>query len=182
MGTRIRALAMTVLAAAAVAGCDDGGTFVDDVAPGTFEGRVSGTVDGRVDGRAASGSSVAGYHDVVVLTDFRTGAEITLYHATDEFRRGTVRIEDFETGTVIADVYFADSRRLFTSTSGTLELVEVDGRGIDGTARFRAVELDGFGDPIYGSEVVVDVAFRTDYDPQVTFNRVPAPSTEKRTR
>lgn len=173
----LRGLAFPAFAAVAVAACDSGGTFVDDVRPGTFEGRVTGDVSANVDGRAASGSSVDGYHDLILLTDFDTGAEITLYHVTDEFRAGRFTLGDFDTGEIIADLYFPSSGRYFTSFSGSIDLEDVSRSGIDGTARFRAQEVDDFGDPIFGSEVVVDVAFRTDYDPLFTFSRSPMTAT-----
>jgi hypothetical protein len=63
-----------------------------------------------------------------------------------------------------------------------MNLRDVTTDNIDGTARFRAVELDPFDRPIPGSEVVVDVAFRADYAGEIDFNLSPSFSAAKAIR
>ncbi|CAA9313064.1 MAG: hypothetical protein AVDCRST_MAG89-1250 [uncultured Gemmatimonadetes bacterium] len=161
----------------ALAACDRGSTSVEDVRPGEFEGDVSGDVSASLRGDAYSGSSIGDYHDVIVLNDPSEGAEVVFYYTDDEFaREGSLSIRnniDLEYANGVVAQIEVDGR-FFVATSGTMNLRDVTVDNVDGTARFRAVELDQFDDPISGSEVIVDVAFRADYAGAINFNLSPA--------
>ncbi|HEY0035673.1 MAG TPA: hypothetical protein VGB66_03245 [Longimicrobium sp.] len=171
-----------LVCAFALAACDRGSTNVEDVRPGEFEGDVSGDVRASLRGEAYSGSSIGDYQDLIVLNDFEEGAEVVFYYTDDEFaREGSISIRnnadlEYDNG-VVAQIDV--DGRFFVSTSGTVNLRDVTTDNVDGTARFRAVELDEFDRPITGSEVVVDVAFRADYAGAVEFNLSPAFSTAR---
>jgi hypothetical protein len=166
-----------LVCALALAACDRSSTSVEDVRPGEFEGDVSGDVRASLRGDAYSGSSIGDYQDLIVLNDFEEGAEIVFYNTNDEFaREGSISIRnnadlEYDNG-VVAQIDV--DGRFYLATSGTMNLSDVTSDNVDGTARFRAVELDQFDRPIAGSEVVVDVAFRADYAGVVDFNLSPA--------
>jgi hypothetical protein len=166
-----------LVCAFALAACDRGSTSVEDVRPGEFEGDVSGDVRASLRGEAYSGSSVGDFQDLIVLNDFEEGAEIVFHYTDDEFaREGSISIRnnvdlEYDNG-VVAQIDV--DGRFYVATSGTMNLRDVTSDNVDGTARFRAVELDQFDRPIAGSEVVVDVAFRADYAGAVEFNLSPA--------
>jgi hypothetical protein len=166
-----------LVCAFALAACDRSSTSVEDVRPGKFEADVSGDVRASLRGEAYSGSSVGDFQDLIVLNDLEEGAEIVFYHTDDEFaREGSISIRnnadlEYRNG-VVAQIDI--DGRFFVATSGTMNLSDVTSDNVDGTARFRAVELDQFDRPIAGSEVVVDVAFRADYAGAVDFNLTPA--------
>lgn len=166
-----------LVCAFALAACDRSSTSVEDVRPGEFEGDVSGDVRASLRGEAYSGSSIGDFQNLIVLNDFEEGAEIVFFHTDDEFaREGSISIRnnvdlEYDNG-VVAQIEI--DGRFYVATSGTMNLSDVTVDNVDGTARFRAVELDEFDDPISGSEVVVDVAFRADYAGAVDFNLSPA--------
>ncbi|MBW3656089.1 MAG: hypothetical protein KY444_08265 [Gemmatimonadetes bacterium] len=166
-----------LVCALALAACDRSSTGVEDLRPGEFEGDVSGDVRASLRGGAYSGSSFEDYQDLIVLEDPSEGAEIVFFHTNDEFaREGSISIRNnidlaYANG-VVAQIDIHG--RFYVATSGTMKLSDVTPDNVDGTARFRAVELDEFDDPIPGSEVVVDVAFRADYAGAVDFNLSPA--------
>jgi len=166
-----------LVCAFALAACDRSSTSVEDVRPGEFEGDVSGDARASLRGTAYSGSSLEDFQDLIVLNDFEGGAEIVFYHADDEFaHEGSFSIRNnvdlqYDNG-VVAQITL--DGRFFVATSGTLRLSDVTIDNVDGTARFRAVELNKFDQPISGSEVIVDVAFRADYSGPVEFNLSPA--------
>ncbi|HEY0022629.1 MAG TPA: hypothetical protein VGB24_06950 [Longimicrobium sp.] len=166
-----------LLCALALAACDRSSTSVEDVRPGEFEGDVSGDARASLRGEAYSGSSIGDYHDLIVLNDFEEGAEVVFHHTDDEFaHEGSISIRnnvdlEYDNGVV---AHIEVRGRFFVATSGTMNLRDVTANNVDGTARFRAVELDEFDRPIAGSEVVVDVAFRADYAGAVEFNLSPA--------
>jgi hypothetical protein len=166
-----------LLCALALAACDRSSTNVEDVRPGEFEGDVSGDVRANLRGDAYSGSSASDYHDLIVLNDLGEDAEIVFYHTDDEFvREGSISIRNnidlaYANG-VVAQIEI--DGRFYVATSGSMNLRDVTPDNVDGTARFRAVQLDQFDRPISGSEVVVDVAFRADYAGGVDFNLSPA--------
>ena len=160
----------------ALAACDGDGVGLDDVDIGEFEGSVSGEIRENLRGNASSGSSAPGYHDLIILTDPAEGAEIVLYHSDDEFFEGSTSIRnnidlEYADG-VVAQIEIDD--RFFVATSGTVNIRDASRDHLDGTVRFRAVELDEFDDVINGSEVTVDVAFRTEHTGVVDFNRSPS--------
>jgi hypothetical protein len=166
-----------LVCALALAACDRSSTGVEDVRAGEFEGDVSGDVRASLRGEAYSGSTISDYHDLIVLNDPSEGAEIVFYHTSDEFvREGSLSIRDnvdleYANG-VVAQIDI--DGRFYVATSGTMNLRDVTTENVDGTARFRAVELDEFDEPVPGSEVVVDVAFRADYAGAIDFNLSPA--------
>jgi hypothetical protein len=166
-----------LVCALALAACDRGLTDVDDVRPGEFEGDVSGDVRASLRGEAYSGSSIGDFHDLIVLNDPGEGAEIVFYHTDDEFaREGSISIRNnidlAYTDGVVAQIDI--DGRFYVATSGTMNLRDVTTENVDGTARFRAVEIDQFDRPISGSEVVVEVAFRADYAGDIDFNLSPS--------
>lgn len=166
-----------LVCAFALAACDGSSTSVEDVGPGEFEGDVSGDVRASLRGDAYSGSSIGDFQDLIVLNDFEEGAEIVFYHTDDEFaREGSISIRNN------VDLAYLDGvvaqidvdGRFYVATSGSMNLRDVTSDNVDGTARFRAVELDEFDRPVVGSEVVVDVAFRADYAGAIDFDLSPA--------
>jgi hypothetical protein len=165
-----------LVCALALAACDGNPLGLGDVDRGEFQGDISGDVRVGLRGVAYSGSTFHDYHDVVVLSDPREGAEIVFFNADDDFREGSTSIRnnvdlDYSTG-VVAQLDL--DGRFYVATSGTLNLRDVSPDNVDGTARFRAVELDRFDDPIRGSEIVVEVAFRADYEGGIEFNLSPS--------
>jgi len=164
--------ALAAFATLSLAACDgDGGTGVIGLREGQFEGQISGVVDARLDGEALSGATEPGFHDIIVLTDYAQDIEVTLYHSTDEFFEGRFNIEDGLNANSDIIAYVQDLRtgEYFDSLSGTLDLVDVHGDGIEGSARFTA-ESDR--DP--GAFVTVDVAFNTDYTGSINYNLSPS--------
>ena len=158
----LRIPALALAGALSLAACDsDGGVGVGDLREGRFEGLIEGVLDGRLLGDALSGSSTAGYHDLIVLTDYAAGVEVTLYHVEDEFFEGRERIGDAAVfdESVVAWVEVLDTGEIFESFSGTLDIQDASSAGLDGIARFNAESTDFPGDV-----VSVEVAFRTFYD------------------
>ena len=162
---------LALAGALSLAACDgDGFTDPGDLRAGQFEGEISGTLGGRLDGEALSGSTVSGAHDIIVLTDYRQGIEVTLYHDTDEFYEGSFRIGDGLTfdEDIVAYVRLLDTGEYFDSLDGVIRLEDVYSGGIAGTASFRAESEDVIGDLVH-----VDVAFATDYAGRIDFNLSP---------
>jgi hypothetical protein len=163
---------LALVSALSLAACGrDGLTDPDDLRTGQFEGQISGTLDGWVEGEALSGSTSQNLHDLIVLTDYEQGIEITLYHAWDEFYEGRFPIGDavLEDEDIVAYVRLLDTGEWFDSVDGVIDLHDVRGSGIAGTASFRAEsEFDS-------REILdVDVSFVTDYDGGIDFNLSPS--------
>ena len=121
-------------------------------------------------GQALSGSTVAGFHDLIELTDYSQRVEIILYHDTGEFYPGRFPIGDgyAMNADIVAYVRDLDTGEWFDSLNGVIDLYEVYGSGIRGTATFRA-ESEGYP----GDIVDVDVDFITVYDGGIDFNLSP---------
>lgn len=168
----LRISGIIIASALSLSACDgDGLTDPGGLRIGQFEGQIAGTLDGRLDGEAVSGSTVSGFHDVIVLTDDRRGIEITLYHDTDEFFEGRYRIGDAVAmdEPIVAYVRLLDTGEYFDSLDGEIDLHDVHGGGIEGTASFRAES-----DEVFGEIVDVDVAFSTDYTGNISFSLSPS--------
>lgn len=173
---KIPALACAL--ALAAAGCDGDALGIGDVSPGEFAGSVRGEIRADLDGEASSGSTTPGYQDVIILNDFAEDAQIVIYHADDEFFEGSTSIRnnldlEYAEG-VVAQIEIGG--RFFVATGGTLNIRDATQDNVDGTLRFRAVELDEFDRVVGGSEVTVDVAFRADYEGSIDFHRSPLPA------
>lgn len=168
----LRIPVLALAGALSLAACDsDGGVGVGDLREGRFEGQIDGVLDGRILGDALSGSFTAGFHDLIVLTDFAAGVEITLYHADDEFFEGRERIGDAAVfnESVVAWVEVLDTGEIFESLSGTIDIQDASSGGLDGIARFSAESTD-----VPGDIVSVEVAFRTFYDGGLNANLTPS--------
>jgi hypothetical protein len=165
--------ALAAFAALALAACDgDGGTGVGGLPRGQFEGDVSGVLDMGLAGEAVSGYYTSpAFHDIIILTDYTRDVRITLYESADEFVEGRWRIDDeneFDSE-IVAYVEDLETGETFSSVDGTLDLVNVSGSGIEGSALFTA-ESDEFG----GDYLTVDVVFDADYDGRISVNRSPS--------
>jgi hypothetical protein len=172
--------ALALLSTLSLAACDgDGGTGVSGLRQGQFEGEITGVLDIGLAGDAESGEyAVRGEQNLIVLTDFTRGIEITIYDSEGEFRTGRSTIEDEENfnSRLVAYVYDIETGESFGSVSGTLDLDRVRSGGIEGSALFTA-ESDGS----FGDFITVDVIFNTDFTTGIDFNRSPSFSTgEKR--
>lgn len=166
---------LALASALSLAACDrDPGTGIGDLQEGRFEGDLNGVVDGRITGDAVSGSYAFGYHDLIVLTDFVSGVEVTIFHDTDEFIEGRDPIGDAAVFSeeIVAWVELLDTGEVFESVSGTIDIENAFASGIDGTARFSAESED-----VPGDVITVDIAFRTLFDNDLNANRTPSFST-----
>jgi hypothetical protein len=164
--------ALAVVSALSLAACGrDGVTDPTGLRIGQFDGQIAGTLGGRLQGEAVSGSTTSGFHDIIVLTDYAEGIEITLYHDTDEFYEGRFPIGDViaMNRPIVAYVRLLDTGEYFDSLDGDIDLYDVHGGGISGTARFRAES-----DEVIGDIIDVDVAFVTDYAGHISFNLSPS--------
>jgi len=173
--------ALAALAAISLAACDsDGGTGIIGLPNGQFEGEVSGVLDIGLAGEAESGYfTSSSYHDLIVLTDYVRNVRIAIYESEDEFYEGRWSIEDEEDfdSRIVAYVEDMETGETFGSVSGTLDLADVRGSGIEGTAIFTA-ESDDFP----GEFITVDVVFSADYDGYIGFSRSPVPRGSKSPR
>ena len=171
----VKMLKISVLAIAGTltfAACDAGRVIAPgDLPMGRFEGEIRGTLRGLLRGDAVSGSTVAGYHDVIVLTDHQQRIEVTLFNEPDEFFPGRFPIGDavLANQDVVAYVRDLDTGEWFDSLDGVIDLYEVGGWGIRGTAVFRAESAD-----VPGDVVDVDVAFAADYVGSISFALSPS--------
>ena len=168
--------AAVVMLASGLAACDSNSTGIDDVRTGRFEGRVSGEVSSQMDGIASSGESQQGFHDLIYLQDASRGAQLLIFHTDDEFTEGREGIASnvdlaYDNG-IVAEILV--NGRYFIATDGEVDIDDASSGGIDGTARFTAVELDEFDEPVFGSEVTVNVAFRTEFSSGLSFSVAPA--------
>lgn len=171
--------AFAVVSALSLAACGrDGVTDPTGLRIGQFDGQIAGTLNGRLDGEAVSGSTTSGFHDIIVLTDYAEGIEITLYHDTDEFYEGRFPIGDAITMNrpIVAYVRLLDTGEYFDSLEGDIELYEVHGGGISGYARFTAES-----DEVIGDIIDVDVAFATDYAGHISISLSPSFSASAKT-
>lgn len=168
----LKIFALALVSALSLAACGrDGLTDPNDLRTGQFEGQISGTLDGWVQGEALSGSTERNLHDLIVLTDYEQGIEITLYHVWDEFYEGRFRIGDavIEDEDIVAYVRLLDTNEWFDSVDGVIDLHDVRGGGIAGTASFRTESEFG------AREILdVDVSFVTDYDGGIDFSLSPS--------
>ena len=166
----LKIFALALGSALSLAACDrDGITDPDDLRLGQFEGQITGSLGGRLEGEALSGSTFTGMHDLIILTDYQQGIEVTLYHSTDEFFEGRFSIGDaFRDDDIVAYVRLLDTGEWFDSMDGVIDLHDVRGSSIAGTASFRAESEDVIGDI-----VDVDVSFVTDFDGSIDFNLSP---------
>lgn len=164
--------AVALAAALSLGACDTRGiTDPGDLRDGQFEGEIRGTLDGWLQGTALSGSTVAGFHDLIELTDYSQRIEVILYHDTGEFYPGRFPIGDgyVMSSDIVAYVRDLDTGEWFDSLDGVIDLYEVYSDGIRGTATFRAESEDYPGDVVN-----VDVDFATVYDPGIDFNLSPS--------
>ena len=164
--------AMAIAAALSLAGCGrDGPTGPDGLRIGQFDGQIVGTLNGRLKGEAVSGSTVSGYHDIIVLTDYARNIEVTIYHDTDEFFLGRYHIGDAVTGylPIVAYVHLLDTDEWFDSLDGVIDISRMHTSGFDGTARFSAES-----EQVIGDIVDVDISFVTDYAGRIDFNLSPS--------
>lgn len=171
--------ALAIVSALSLAACGrDGVTNPGGLRSGQFDGQIAGTLSARLQGEAISGSTTSGFHDIIVLTDYAEGIEITLFHDTDEFYEGRFPIGDAITMNrpIAAYVRLLDTGEYFDSLDGDIDLYHVDGGGISGTARFRAES-----DEVFGDIIDVDVAFVTDYAGHISFNLSPSFSRRAKT-
>ncbi|HEX6367342.1 MAG TPA: hypothetical protein VF006_00335 [Longimicrobium sp.] len=176
----LRISALAIASALSLAACDrDGVTDPGDLRIGQFDGQIAGTLGGRLDGEAVSGSTVSGFHDIIVLTDYAEGIEITLYHDSDEFYEGRFPIGDAiaMNQPIVAYVRLLDTGEWFESLDGVIDLYDVHGGGIEGIASFRAES-----DEVLGDVVDVDVSFVTDYAGRINFNLSPSFSASAKAR
>lgn len=167
---KISALAM--VSALSLAACGrDGVTNRGGLRNGQFDGQIAGTFGGRLQGEAVSGSTTSGFHDIIVLTDYAQEIEITLFHDTDEFYEGRFLIGDAITMNrpIAAYVRVLDTGEYFDSLEGDIDLYDVDGGGISGSARFSAES-----DEVIGDIIDVDVTFATDYAGHISYNLSPS--------
>lgn len=165
--------------AIALAACDgDSGTSTGGIDRGDFDADISGEYDVRVRGEAYSTNTPGFSQDEILL--YGTGSNddviIDILHLDDSFDEGTSPIIDGTSGSDLegigALVYFGDEDRYFISVDGSLDLDEINNAGIEGRARFTAVETDEDGFPLdNGNEVDVDVTFITDYQSSLTSRR-----------
>lgn len=168
----LKIFAFAMVSALSLAACGrDGVTGPGGLRNGQFDGQIAGTLSGRLRGEAVSGSTVSGFHDIIVLTDYSAGMEITIYHDTDEFWEGRYAIGDAVTKNrpVMAYVRLLDTGEYFDSLEGVIDVYRVDGGGIEGSASFSAESDEAFGDI-----VDVDVEFATDYAGHISFNLSPS--------
>jgi hypothetical protein len=171
----VKLLTISALAAAAalsLGACGhDGLTGSDGLRIGQFDGQIAGTLGGRLEGEAVSGSTVPGYHDIIVLTDYAQNIEITLYHDDDEFFLGRYAIGDAVTGylPIVAYVRLLDTGEWFDSLHGVIDIAGTHTNGFDGTASFSAESEE-----VPGDIVNVDVSFITDYAGNIDFNLSPS--------
>lgn len=168
----LKIFALALVSALSLAGCGrDGVTGPGGLRIGQFDGRIAGTLDGRLYGEAVSGSTVSGFHDVIVLTDHSAGIEVTLYHDTDEFYEGRWTIGDAVTMNqpIVGYVRLLDTGEWFDSLHGVIDIHDVYSNGIEGTATFTAES-----DEVIGDIVNVDVSFATDYAGHINFNLSPS--------
>lgn len=175
----LKIFALALVSALSLAACGrDGLTGPGGLRIGQFEGQIGGSLGGRLEGEAVSGSTVSGFHDIIVLTDHAQDIEITIYHDTDEFWEGRHAIGDAVTMNqpIVAYVRLLDTGEWFDSLSGVIDLYDVHGGGIEGTASFSAES-----DEVIGDIVSVDVAFATDYAGRISFNLSPSLSRGART-
>jgi hypothetical protein len=165
--------ALALFSVLSFAACDDvGGTGVTGLRQGQFEGEISGVLDIGLSGEAVSSYAVReGVHDLIVLTDYSRNVQVVIYETEDEFFEGRWTIEDEEDfdSRVLAYVEDLETGESFGSVSGTLDLVDVRGSSIEGSAIFTA-ESDDFP----GEFITVDVVFRTDFERNVGFNLGPS--------
>ncbi|MBW3571785.1 MAG: hypothetical protein KY467_11820 [Gemmatimonadetes bacterium] len=167
--------ALAIASALSLGACDASGvTDPGGLRVGQFDGRIAGTLDARLDGQAVSGSTVSGFHDIIVLTDYARGIEVTLYHDTNEFYEGRFSIGDavLMNRPIVAYVRLLDTGEYFDSLHGVIDLYGVRRGGISGTATFRAES-----DRVVGDVVDVDVSFVTDYAGNISYNLSPSFST-----
>jgi hypothetical protein len=171
----LKNLAVATIAAASLAACaGDGGTGYTGLSRGRFQGDVSGVLDIAVSGEAESGyQSSAAYHDKIVLTDYVRNVRVHLYESESEFTEGRWRIEDEAnvSSRIVAWVEDLETGEAFGSVNGTLDLDDVRGGGIEGSAVFTAESYEYPGDYIE-----VDVLFNADFAGFVGYNRA-APNT-----
>lgn len=164
--------AIALVSALSLAACGrDGVTDPIGLRIGQFDGQIAGTLTGRLDGEAVSGSTVSGFHDIIVLTDYAQDIEVTLYHDTDEFFLGRYPIGDAVTGyqPIVAYVHLLDTGEWFESLHGVIDISGVHTNGLEGTASFSAES-----DEVIGDIVNVDVTFVTDYAGRIDFNLSPS--------
>lgn len=171
---KLKISAFALVSALSLAACgDDGdGTGIGGLNRGRFEGEISGALDIGLSGEAESGEAVvSGLHDIIVLTDAARDIQIAIYDSEDEFSEGRWNIEDEEDfdSRIIGYVQDLETGETFGSVSGTMDLDEVSGGGIEGTAVFTA-ESDDFP----GDFITVDVVFNTDFTSNISVNRSPS--------
>jgi hypothetical protein len=172
--------ALALVSALSLAACGrDGVTGPGGLRIGQFDGQIAGTLNGPLDGEAVSGSTVSGYHDIIVLTDYAQNVEVTIYHDTDEFFLGRYPIGDAVTGyqPIVAYVHLLDTGEWFESLHGDIDISRMHTNGFEGTARFSAESEEVIGDI-----VDVDVSFITDYAGDIDFNLSPSFSRGAKTR
>lgn len=163
---------LALVSALSLAGCGrDRLTGPGGLGNGQFDGFIAGTLQGRLEGEAVSGSTVSGFHDIIVLTDYAEGIEITLVHETDEFYEGAYPIGDALVGNqpIVAYVRLLDTGEWFDSLDGTIRVDDVHSSGIRGQASFRA-ESERVG----GDILDVTVTFSADYTGHISFNLSPS--------
>ncbi len=168
----LKIFALALAGTLSLAACGrDGVTGPGGLRIGQFDGQISGSLGGRLEGEAVSGSTVSGYHDIIVLTDYAAQIEITLYHDTDEFYLGRYPIGDAVTGyqPIVAYVHLLDTGEWFESLNGVIDIDNLYTNGIEGTASFSAES-----DEVVGDIVNVDVSFATDYAGHIDFNLSPS--------
>jgi hypothetical protein len=132
----------------------------------------------ELEGEAVSGSTVSGYHDIIVLTDYAENIEITIVHDTDEFFMGRYPIGDAVTGylPIVAYVHLLDTGEWFESLHGEIDISGTHTNGFEGTASFSAES-----DEVIGDIVNVDVSFVTDYAGNIDYNLSPSLSRAPKT-
>ena len=170
-----RISALFVLATAALAACGDGGTDVDDLTRGEFEGRVTGEFSQSLSGDAISDFDPS-FGDQILLSDL--DAEIFIAQLDDQFFEGRRSLANGTnpsvTQGVVAFIFFSDTQRLFIAESGTIDIENITSAGIEGTVDFQAVEVDPETFAVLVDEVSVEAAFRTDDSPGALSSRSPA--------
>jgi hypothetical protein len=164
--------ALAIAAALSLGACGrDGLTDPTGLRIGQFDGQIAGTLDGRLVGDAASGSTVSGFHDIIVLTDYAAGIEITIVHETDEFFMGRYPVGNAVTGylPIVAYVHLLDTDEWFDSLHGEIDIFGTHTNGFEGTASFSAES-----DEVIGDIVNVDVSFVTDYAGRIDYSLSPS--------